>query len=360
MMGQLTAGRRQLRLARSVAWLLSGLCLLCSTYAEAGPLNYTVGYGTKAYPVVHLLWALIIVSLMVIAIVSILTVAGLMRRVRERHAARDEHLRSNEINKVPLERSGRGLSWVYIGSGVSAAVLIGTVIWTFFTLNAVSIRPGDHPVNIDIIAHQWWWEVRYESSTPSEGFTTANEIHIPTGERVYFRLMSTDVIHSFWVPQLTGKTDVIPGLDNITWLEADRPGVYRGQCGEYCGLQHGHMAFEVVAQSPAEFAAWRAHQLQPAPPPDSPLVAQGQQDFMVHCAVCHTVRGTTAGGILGPDLTHLMSRLSIAANTLPNTPGYLSGWIADPQHIKPGNLMPAVELSGSQLSDIRSYLETLE
>ncbi len=320
-----------------------------------------MGYGTKSYPVVQLLWALIIVSLLVIAIVTVLTLMGLIRRIRERRNSSDEGLRSSIIHQVPLERSGTGLSWVYIGSAISAAVLIGAVIWTFFTLDAVSIPPQDPPpVSIDIVAHQWWWEVRYLSKIPAEGFTTANEIHIPTGERVYFRLTSPDVIHSFWVPQLSGKTDVIPGLENITWLEADRPGVYRGQCGEYCGVQHGHMALDVVAQTPAQFQAWKAHQLEPAPPADSATVTQGEQDFLVHCGVCHTVRGTTAGGRMGPDLSHLMSRLSIAADTLANTPGYLSGWIADPQHIKPGNYMPAVELSGRQLHDIRDYLETLE
>lgn len=347
-------------IARRFNWLIAGLALLASPFALGAPLSYTVGYGTKGYPVVHLLWALIVLSLVVIVAITVLTLAGVVRRVLERRRSPDERLRTDVISLVPLERAGKGLSWMYIGTAVSAALLIGSAIWTFFTLDAVSVRPEHAPMTIDIVAHQWWWEVRYESTTPSEGFVTANEIHIPTGVRVYFRLTSTDVIHSFWVPQLSGKTDVIPGYENIMWLEADRPGSYRGQCGEYCGPQHAHMALAVIAQPPAEFAAWRAHQLLPAPPPDSPLLAQGQQDFMVHCAVCHTVRGTTAGGVLGPDLTHLMSRHSIAADTLPNTPGYLSGWIADPQHVKPGNLMPAVDLSGSQLADIRSYLESLE
>lgn len=349
------------RRLRARAALGAAGVLVSMQAAAATPMAYTRGYGTKNYPVVHLLWALLIVSLVVIAIVTALTLVGVIRRLRERRHASDPRLRSDIIHQVPLERSGSGLSWLYIGSALSAAVLIGTVIWTFFTLDAVSIRPQDSTaVSIDIVAHQWWWEVRYLSDNPSEGFTTANEIHIPTGERIYFRLTSSDVIHSFWVPQLSGKTDVIPGLENITWLEADRPGIYRGQCGEYCGAQHGHMALDVVAQAPAQFQAWKAHQLESAAPPDSPVVALGEQNFMVHCAVCHTVRGTMAGGRLGPDLSHLMSRLSIAADTLPNTPGYLSGWIADPQHIKPGNLMPLIELSGRQLSDIQAYLQTLE
>jgi cytochrome c oxidase subunit 2 len=202
--------------------------------------------------------------------------------------------------------------------------------------------------------------VRYDSNEPSRVFTTANEIHIPTGQPVRLDLASTDVIHSFWVPELSGKTDVIPGQRNETWIEADRPGTYRGQCAEYCGLQHAHMALSVVAELPAQFDAWWAAQLQGAPAPQSQTAEAAQTDFVVHCGICHTVRGTSAGGRLGPDLSHLMSRRTIAAGTLPNTPGYLSGWIADPQHVKPGNLMPILDLSGTQLSAIRDYLERLQ
>jgi cytochrome c oxidase subunit 2 len=306
-----------------------------------------------------LLWALLIVSILVVVVVCALLIAGLVRRLRERAHSTDERLRSNDPAKVPLARSGQGLQWIYIGSGISAVVLIGAVIWTFATLNEISAPPVHGGVQIEVIAHQWWWEVHYLSDDPSEQFTTANEIHIPTGERVYVQLASADVIHSFWIPQLTGKTDLIPGLSNTTWLEADRPGTYRGQCAEYCGLQHAHMRLTLVADPPSQYLAWRAQQLAPAADPSSALLAQGQRDFLVHCGLCHTVRGTVAGGRLGPDLTHLMSRSRLAAGTLPNTPGYLSGWIADPQHAKPGNYMPATEISGSELNDIRGYLESL-
>jgi cytochrome c oxidase subunit 2 len=215
-------------------------------------------------------------------------------------------------------------------------------------------------MRLEVIGHQWWWEVNYDNEKdPSQTFTTANEIHIPVGQPVRIAVTSTDVIHSFWVPKLTGKTDTIPGQINETWLEADKPGVYRGQCAEYCGLQHAHMGFTVVAQSPGDFHNWLENQLKPAPSPTSEQIIEGERDFVVHCGICHTVRGTQAGGHAGPDLTHLMSRGSIAADTLPNNVAYLSGWIANPQAMKPGNLMPTLTLSPPVLTAIRAYLLTL-
>ena len=313
-------------------------------------MAYTVGFGTRNYAVVTLLWALLITSLVVIAIVSALVIAGLVRP-RPVPSSDDPH-------DVPLARPDRGLGWIYVGSAVSAAVLVGAIIWTFSTLAAVSAPPNHSGWGIHVIGHQWWWEVKYESPDTSRSFTTANEIHIPTGEPIRVKLSTADVIHSFWVPQITGKTDLIPGQQNETWVEADRAGTYRGQCGEYCGLQHAHMALSIIAEPKDQFDGWWADQLQPEPDP-SPLV-QGQMAFVVHCGVCHTVRGTSAGGRLGPDLTHLMSRHTLAAGTLPNTIGYLSGWIADPQHVKPGNLMPVLDLSSTRLDAIRQYLETLK
>jgi cytochrome c oxidase subunit 2 len=170
-------------------------------------------------------------------------------------------------------------------------------------------------------------------------------------------LIGGDVIHSFWVPSLGGKTDTIPGQTNITWLQADRPGIYRGQCTEYCGKQHANMGFFVVAEPAQQFEQWRRQQIAPAAP--SPNLAQDVAAFQTRCGVCHTVRGTPAGGKVGPDLTHVMSRGTIAAGTLPNTPGHLTGWIANPQGIKPGNLMPQIDMSGADLNAIRSFLQTL-
>jgi cytochrome c oxidase subunit 2 len=323
-----------------------------SAARAAAPMAYTAAFGTRNYGVVTLLWALLIVSLLVVIIVTALLIAGIARR-REGPRVSDPAL-------VPVERPDRGLSWIYVGTAISAVVLVAATVWTFSTLAAVSPVPADAAVKIDVIGHQWWWEVRYDGNDQSRTFTTANEIHIPVGEPVSVGLSSTDVIHSFWVPELTGKTDTIPGQHNITWIEADKPGTYRGQCGEYCGLQHAHMAMSVVAQPPAQFQDWWNEQLDPPPAPRSPQVVDGKTDFVAHCGICHSVRGTTAGGALGPDLSHLMSRKTIAAGTMPNDPGDLAAWIADPQHVKPGNLMPILDLSGPQLTAIEAYLETLK
>jgi cytochrome c oxidase subunit 2 len=189
-------------------------------------------------------------------------------------------------------------------------------------------------------------------------------MHIPVGKPVRVVLNTADVIHSFWVPALTGKMDTIPGQNNTTWLQADKEGVYRGQCTEYCGQQHAHMGFMVTADAPGAFDDWWRDQnrgpdrIHPNIPADA--ADKGETVFMQHCAVCHTVRGTLAQGKIGPDLSHLMDRKTLAAATVPNTPGYLSGWISNPQHIKPGNLMPALRLSADELGSLRSFLQTLQ
>jgi cytochrome c oxidase subunit 2 len=189
---------------------------------------------------------------------------------------------------------------------------------------------------------------------------TANYIHIPAGVPVRVHLGSQDVIHSFWVPELHGKLDMIPGQTNSFWLQADNPGEYKGICAEFCGTQHAKMLFLVVAQPPDEFAAWLEQQQQPAAVPAEPLAQQGLQVFLTGgCVECHAVRGTDATGNLGPDLTHIASRRTLGAGILPNNPGNLGGWIADPQHIKPGNLMPDSPLTGEELQALLAYMATL-
>jgi cytochrome c oxidase subunit 2 len=190
-------------------------------------------------------------------------------------------------------------------------------------------------------------------------FTTANEIHIPTGVPVRVILASPDVIHSFWVPKLAGKMDVIPGVTNVTWIQAATPGRYRGQCAEFCGLQHAHMAFFVKADSPADFNAWRDGQLARPPAPANAEIAQGWTLFAARCASCHTVSGTPAGGIVGPELSHLATRATLAAGTIPNDAAHLSTWIADPAAIKPGVLMPKVPMTPAQRAQIVAYLQSL-
>lgn len=216
-------------------------------------------------------------------------------------------------------------------------------------------------LTVKLTGHQWWWEARYEDSQPSRIFTTANEIHIPAGERVTFQLSSSDVIHSFWVPNLSGKLDLIPGMDNKLQLVAEREGVYRGQCAEFCGYQHAHMGLTVIAQSQDAFERWREAQIRAADPPGDEASSKGQAVFLSKpCALCHTVRGTSAGGRVGPDLTHLGSRLHLASATLPLTRGTLGAWIIDPQSIKPGVHMPTTQLQPDEIDPLLSFLVGLK
>jgi cytochrome c oxidase subunit 2 len=319
-------------------------------------LSYMTAFGPKNYAVVSLLYGVIIISLAVVAIIGILVVAGLvMRGSRVAPAA---------IATVPVERRGSGLPFVYIAVGISFVVLLASAVWNYVVLAKVAGMPPHPALTIHVTGHQWWWEVAYAEKDVSRDFTTANEIHIPVGKPVRVELSAADVIHSFWVPALTGKMDTIPGQRNVTWMQADKPGIYRGQCTEYCGQQHAHMGFIVVAQALPEFEAWWNHQLEPPSSPRSEAeihnLSDAQSAFVRNCAVCHTVRGTAANGKVGPDLSHLMQRQTIAAATLPNSIGALSGWISNPQHIKPGNLMPTLDLSAADLNGVRDFLQTLK
>jgi cytochrome c oxidase subunit II len=214
-------------------------------------------------------------------------------------------------------------------------------------------KKGTTKLTVDVIGHQWFWEVRYPGTTA----VTANQIHIPAHTRVNVVATTADVIHSFWVPELNRKIDMIPGQRNRVLLDADQPGTYRGQCAEFCGLQHAHMAFEVVAQPPRRFHAWLANMSKPGRAPTTAVQRRGQRVFLSNaCASCHTIRGTPARGDIGPDLTHLATRSAIAAETIPNTRRYLGDWIRDPQHIKPGNLMPGLKLSGVDVRALVAYL----
>lgn len=322
--------------------------------ALASPMAYLSGWGAKAYPVVGLTWGLLLISITVVVIVSLLVAAGVLaRRSGSAFAA---------IVQAPVARPP-AMAWIAWGVGVSSIALVVSLVWTVTVLAQINEPASSEPFTIEVTGHQWWWEVSYITPDASRVLRTANEIHIPTGRPVRFRLKGGDVIHSFWVPALGGKTDTIPGQTNVTWLEADRPGRYRGQCTEYCGLEHAKMALEVVADPPAGFGAWWDQQLTDAAPPPARLSA-GEALFVQKCGACHTVRGAVsqgaeAGGRAGPDLTHLMSRAWIASGTVRNTPAGLAAWIANPQSIKPGTLMPTLYLSGAQLTQVRDYLETL-
>jgi cytochrome c oxidase subunit 2 len=254
----------------------------------------------------------------------------------------------------------RALTAVVLG-GVVAPTIVGAVLTavTFRDLAAVLPGPPSDVLVVEVTGHQWWWEIRYPGSGHDDAVTTANEMHIPAGRRVQVRLASRDVIHSFWVPALQGKMDMIPGRTTEVWLQADRPGRHRGQCAEYCGLQHARMALWIVVDSPADFAAWLEREGRPAAEPLDAEARRGQTVFREEgCAGCHLVRGATAGAG-GPDLTHVASRRTLAAGTLDNVPGNLAGWIADPQALKPGNLMPRTLLRAPDLHALLAYLGTL-
>lgn len=249
---------------------------------------------------------------------------------------------------------------------VASAVAVTTVI--MFVVLVLSIRTGTYVENVSaqnsvtvkVTGHQWWWEVTYPNSQPDQTIFTANEIHVPTGQRIAVLTNSADVIHSFWAPSITGKRDLIPGYSTAFSFTVDRAGTYRGQCAEFCGLQHAHMGFAIVAESPEEFEAWRQSQLTSAKEPESALARRGQSVFLTHaCIMCHAISGTTAGSHVGPDLTHFASRGEIAAGLLPNNPGSLAGWILDPQRMKPGTTMPPNNLSGEDLEALVTYLESL-
>ena len=252
-------------------------------------------------------------------------------------------------------------------SAVSGAT-IATVLTVFVLLltsvsagNAISDFASPHGLVVEITGHQWWWEARYPNPDASKLVVTANEIHIPVGRPVMFRATSSDVIHSLWIPSLHGKKDLIPSRVTTTWMQADKPGLYRGQCAEFCGFQHAHMGLLVVAEPEAEFNAWLEQQLRPAAEPANDAQRRGREVFLSSaCVLCHTVRGTGSWGQVAPDLTHVAGRKTIAAGALANTAGHLGGWIEDSQSVKPGNHMPPINLAASDVQPLLEYLGSLK
>lgn len=245
--------------------------------------------------------------------------------------------------------------------GVTVATLLVFIFFDFGAGESLHAPARSNYLTLRVTGHQWWWEVEYADTVAHGRVTTANEIHIPVGQPVRLELSANDVIHSLWIPELAGKRDLVPGYHRTMWLEADSAGVYRGQCAEFCGLQHAHMALYVMADPPDRFRAWLDNQRRPAMPPADSLAARGELVFLgAQCPLCHSIGGTAAYGSVGPDLTHLASRTTIAAGTLRNTRGNLAGWILDPQRIKPGNDMPPSRFDARDLEALLAYLETLK
>ncbi|MDQ3280838.1 MAG: cytochrome c oxidase subunit II [Acidobacteriota bacterium] len=250
---------------------------------------------------------------------------------------------------------------VSIATGISVLLLFALLISSIVTDRRAIAGVPHNATQVIVTGRQWWWQVEYDYADKSKRIVSANEINIPVGVPVHVLVRSRDVIHSFWVPNISGKQDLIPGRDNHAVLKATRPGVYRGECAEFCGLQHAKMALWVNAMSPADYAAWEKEARQPARLAATPQQRKGQEVFMSSpCPLCHNIGGTNAAGRTAPDLTHFASRRSIAAGTLPNRRGYLAGWIIDPQHFKPGTQMPPMLLHSGELEPLLDYLESLQ
>jgi cytochrome c oxidase subunit 2 len=265
-----------------------------------------------------------------------------------------------DLSSIGKHERGPYLSVLW-SVGVSIALLLVLIVASVLTDRVLARASLDNAVKIDVTGHQWWWELSYRGDSASDNFTAANELHIPVGRPVVLRLKADDVIHSLWVPSLAGKKDLIPGRTATMSFRADRPGRYRGQCAEFCGFQHAFMAFEVIADPPDQYDAWAAAQRQPASEPSDATARRGRDVFLSSsCIMCHAIEGTVAGARKAPDLTHVGGRSTIAAGTLPNRPGEMARWIANPHDFKPGVNMPATALSSDDMSALVSYLGSLK
>lgn len=318
----------------------------------AKPQSTLYGQGPAAQKIAQMSWLMLILFLAITLFMWILIVLAFSRR------------RGTLAEHAPVDEGG-GQGWVSWG-GLAFPIVVLSVLFILGLKLMASFPVGeshhqDLKPQIVITGHQWWWEAQYIGK-PAESFTTANEIHIAVGKPTDIELESSDVIHSFWIPALHGKVDLVPGHPNFIRIQADRAGVYSGTCAEYCGAQHAHMRLLVIAESPEDYMAWRQQQLKPADEPSAEEAKRGEQDFMgAACAFCHQVRGTLAGGRVAPDLTHVGSRQYIAANSYRNNDAYLEAWITHAQSLKRESGMPNLtQFNGQQLRDIVAYLRQLQ
>jgi cytochrome c oxidase subunit II len=328
------------------------LALLVLALAGCGGEQDTLNpHSHAATDIANLFWVMTAVAFGGLALITGLLVFAWVRRGRRGFGA-------DPADPHPGERP----AWfVVIGMGVVFPLMVIValfVVGNWAILNVTQAPAASSTaMTVDAIGHQWYWEFRY----PGTKAVTADELHIPVDTRVNLVATTADVIHSFWVPALNRKVDTIPGRQNRILLYANQAGVYRGQCAEFCGLQHAHMGMLVFAQPKAQFRAWLKRQAAPAATPTTPAARRGEQVFLSGpCSSCHAIRGTTARGYVGPDLTHIASRTTLAGVTIPDSRSYLSRWIVDSQHFKPGNEMPDFHLTGSQLSSLVAYLESLK
>jgi cytochrome c oxidase subunit II len=307
--------------------------------------------GPQAHKSAQLWWF----SFVVATVVYLLTIGALCWAIaRARKRERTAHVLPPEHEQSMT----RGVTWAAAATIVILLVFLGYDLSVGRTLSPI---PTKQPLTIEVTGKQWWWSIDYADTVPQHRFTTANEIHVPVGEPVLFLLDADDVIHSLWVPNLSGKKDLIPGYTQSFWFQADTAGFYRGQCAEFCGPQHAKMGLVVIAEPREKYDAWAAQQRRSASPPADSVQGRGQEVFLTGtCAMCHAIQGTSAGSHAGPDLTHLAGRRTIAAGSLPNTRGALAGWILDPQRIKPGAKMPPNALAPKDLDALLTYLQSLK
>jgi cytochrome c oxidase subunit 2 len=332
---------RRLSSAAARGW--SGLSLL-TPGACAGPQSAFVPGGVEAAEVLALWWAMAGGALLIYLLVLGCAV----------YAARVAPGRWPDFP---------GTAFIVVGGVALPVVVLVTLLTYSFVLGRDLARdPGPDALRVEVVGKQWWWEVRYLAPGGGAPVVAANELRLPVGEPVELLLSATDVIHSFWLPSLAGKRDMIPGRVNHLVLEAREAGVYRGQCAEYCGGPHALMAFYAIAEPAEDFRRWLEREARPAAAPAEPFLAQGRELFVAGgCGSCHTIRGTPAAGTLGPDLTHLGGRMSLGAGILPNNVGTIAGWIADAQHIKPANKMPSFNtFTGVGLRALAAYLASLQ
>ena len=303
--------------------------------------------SSHAQSINTLWWVMFSVATVVFVAVMIILFLSILRLKNKK----PQHLSYNASRNLVLV-AGVAIPFFTIAFLVGGSLLVG---------RSLTAAPPDDALRIKVTGWMWWWEIEYLDAAGNAMAVTANELHVPVGRPVHLLLESGDVIHSFWVPQLQGKTDMIPGRTNSSWFTVSKPGTFRGQCAEFCGLQHALMAFLVIAQPPEEFKAWLDHQKSDARPTVSDLDKRGKKVFFDnHCQDCHTIRGTAAAGTLGPDLTHIASRKTLAAVTRNNSRGHLAGWISDPQNMKPGAKMPRTTMTSSSLTALVVYLESLK
>jgi cytochrome c oxidase subunit 2 len=317
------------------------------------PQNMMAAAGPAAQRIASLGW-FVLITFVIVAVVMWLLVFWLAAR---RRGTLESHLPWD----APEDRR-----WIDLGGfAIPVVILLTIFVLMLRTMAAFPMGDGEmQPMaaNVRVVGHQWWWEVEYLDGDVKDHVVSANEIHIPAGKPVDIELRAHDVIHSFWVPRLHGKVDLIPAMVNRIRIQADSPGQYRGECAEYCGPQHAHMILYVVAHAPQDYQEWLNRARAPASPPDSTAARRGEELFMTkQCVLCHTIVGTEAHGRVGPDLTHFGSRIGVAANTLPNEPASLEAWVTHAQSLKPNAQMPNITaFDGDELRAVVQYLRELQ